>query len=140
MEISAVRRQIHETIERAKRRRAMDRRTRVDEARRAFATFLEQTAIQLFRQIDNVLRVEGFLFTLLTPADSVRLMSDRRAEDYIEIRLDTSGDAPHVLGHVSHARASGVVDSEHAIGDPETLTEADLLAFVVSALEPLVER
>src|SRR5438105_1360706 len=130
MEISDVRRQIHETIERARRRRAMDRRTRVDEARQAFEAFLAQTAIPLFRQIDNVLRAEGYVFTLHTPADSVRLMSDRRAEDYIEIRLDTSGDAPHVLGHVSHARASGVVESEQAIGDPATLTEDDLLRFV----------
>jgi hypothetical protein len=67
-------------------------------------------------------------------------MSDRRAEDYLELRLDTSGDVPHVLGRVSHARASGVVESEQPLGDPATLTEEELLAWVLRALEPLVER
>jgi hypothetical protein len=138
MEIADVRKRVRDTIERAKRRRAQDRRTRVDEARQAFDVFLEQTATPLLRQIANVLRADGYLFTLHTPADSVRLASDRHPEDYVEIRLDTSGETPRVVGHVTHTRASGVVESERAFGDPATLTEEDLLAFVLSEIEPLV--
>ena len=131
---------MRDAIERAKRRRALDRRARVDESRQAFDAFLERTAVPLFRQVVNVLRVDGYAFTLHTPADSVRLMSDRRAEDYIDIVLDTSGDTPQVIGRASHARASGVVQSERPIGDPATITEEDLFVFVLSVLEPLVER
>jgi len=140
MEISVVRKQVHDAIERAKRRRTLDRRTRVDEARLAFDRFLEHTAVPLFRQVVNVLRVEGYPFTLHTPAESARIMSDRRAEDYVEVRLDTSGDIPQVLGRASHARASGIVDSEQALGDPSAVTEEELLSFVVLALGPFVDR
>jgi len=140
MEISVIRKRVRDAIDRAKRRRAMDRRTRTDDARRAFEAFLEHTAVPMFRQIDNVLRVEGYAFTLHTPPDSVRLMSDRRAEDYLELRLDTSGEAPQALGRVSHARASGVFESEQPLGDPATLTEEELLSWLLRALEPLVER
>ena len=60
MEISVIRKRVRDAIDRAKRRRAMDRRTRTDDARRAFEAFLEHTAVPMFRQIDNVLRVEGY--------------------------------------------------------------------------------
>jgi hypothetical protein len=140
MEIADVRRRINETIERARRRRGLDRRIRVAEAREAFEVLLERTAVPLFRQVENVLRADGHAFTIHTPAESVRLMSDRRAEDYIELLLDTSGDTPQVLGRVSHTRASGVVQTERLLGDPATLTEHDLFAYVLTVLEPLVER
>jgi hypothetical protein len=140
MEVSLVRKRIVERIERATRRRALDRRTRVDDARRAFDVFLQQVAVPLFRQVANVLRAEGYPFTLHTPADSVRLMSDRGAEDFIEIQFNAKSDSPQVIGYASRARASGVVRVEHAMGDPSTVTEDELLAFVLNALEPLVER
>jgi len=140
MEIADVRRRLHEAIERAKRRRGLDRRTRTDEARHAFDVFLERTAVPLFRQAANVLRADGYPFTLHTPADRVRLISDRRAEDYVEIVLDTEGDAPQVLGRTSRSRAAGVVIDERALGDASMLAEEELLAFLVRALEPFVER
>src|SRR5881396_3498750 len=103
MEISDVRKRVLETIDRAKRN-AAGRRARVDEAAREYDVFLEHIAVPVFRQIANVLRAEGYPFNVFTPAGSVRLMSDRSAEDYIELRLDTSGDRPAVLGHTSRSR------------------------------------
>ena len=50
---------------------------RSDEAGRAYEAFLNQRAIPIFRQVANILRAEGFLFTVFTPAGGVRLMSDR---------------------------------------------------------------
>ena len=142
MEISDIKRRVVETIERA-RRHAAGRRTRNDEAAREYETFLNQTAIPVFKQVSNVLRAEGFVFTVFTPGGtvgSVRLMSDRSAEDYIELSLDTSGEEPVVSGHTGRSRGRRVIETENAIGPPAALTEDDVLSFVLKALEPLVER
>ena len=139
MEISDIKRRVVETIERA-RRRAVERRTRHDEAAREYEAFLDRTAIPVFKQVSNVLRAEGVVFTVFTPGGSVRLMSDRSTEEYIELSLDTSGDEPLVSGHASRSRGRRVIESEQAIGPPATLTENDVLSFVLKALEPLVER
>lgn len=139
MEIADVKRSVTETIERA-RRRAAERRARNDQAARAYDTFLEQTAVPVFRQVANVLRTQGYPFTVFTPAGAVRLMSDRASEDYIELVLDSTGDEPTVTGRAGHSRGRRVVEAERPIGDPSTLTEDDVLAFVLKELEPFVER
>ena len=139
METSDIRKRLNQTIERAKRQ-AADRRTRSDEAARAFETFLATVAVPLFRQVANILRAEGYMFNVFTPSGSVRLMSDRTAEDFVELTLDTTGDAPHVVGHTSHSRGRRVTEHERAIGSPDALTEADLLDFLAKELEAFVER
>ncbi len=142
MEVAAVRQQILNAIDRAKRA-AAERRVRTDEAAREYEVFLEQLAIPLFRQANNVLRVEGYLFTLFTPGGSVRLMSDRSADDYIELVLDTTSEAPSVVGRTSRARGRRVALSEQSLnpaGPIRDLTEDDVLTFLLKALEPFVEK
>jgi hypothetical protein len=139
MEIADVRKRVNQTIERAKRQ-AAERRTRTDQAGRAFDTFLSSLAIPLFKQVARVLRPDGYAFNVFTPSGSVRLMSDRSAEDYIELTLDASGDAPQVLGHSSRNRGRRVVESERALGEPSSLTEEDVLNYVLKELEALVEK
>jgi hypothetical protein len=139
MEVSDVRKRLHQTIERAKKQ-AAERRARAEEATRAFDTLLAQTAVPLFRQIANILRSDGYLFNVFTPSGSVRLTADRVAEDFIELTLDTTGDTPQVVGHTSRSRGRRVSESERAIGDPAQLTEDALLEFVLKELEAFVER
>jgi hypothetical protein len=139
MEISDIKRRVVETIERA-RHQAAERRARTDEATREYASFLDQIAIPVFRQVANVLRSEGYPFTVFTPGGSVRLMSDRTAEDYIELALETGGSDPVVSGHISRSRGRRIVESEQEIGSPAALGEDDVLSFVLKALTPLVER
>ena len=139
MEVSDIRKRLLQTIERAKRQ-AADRRARSDEASRAFTTLLDTTAVPMFRQVAGILRAEKHLFAVFTPSGSVRLMSDRAAEDYIEISLDTSGDVPRVMGHTRRRRGNRVIDAERPIGDPATLTESDVLEFLLKELEAFVER
>ena len=139
MEISDIKRRVVETIERA-RRLAGERRMRVDAATREYEAFLDRIAIPVFKQVANVLRVENYMFTVFTPGGSVRLMSDRAAEDYVELELDTTGDEPLVNGHASRSRGRRVIESERPIGTPATLTEEDVLSFVLKSLEPLVDR
>ncbi len=139
MEISLVRRRLTETIERAKKQ-AAERRGRTDQASREFEVFLQKIAAPLFRQVANALKVDGYTFTVFTPSGSVRLMSDRAAEDYIEVTLDTSDDPPRVMGQTSRNRGRRVIDAERAIGTPDTMTEEDVLEFLLTELQAFVER
>jgi hypothetical protein len=141
MEISQVKQRLTETIERAKRS-AAERRARNDEASRAYQPFLEQVAIPLFRQIASVLKASGYPFGVFTPGGSVRLMSERTSEDYIELALDTTGDRPEVIAHVSRTRGRRVIESEKPVSDQpiDAITAEALLAFLLREIEPFVER
>jgi hypothetical protein len=96
--------------------------------------------VPIFRQVANILRAEGYLFNVFTPSGSVRLMSDRTAEDFVELFLDTSGEVPQVIGHASHSRGRRVLEAERAIGAPGELSEEAVLAFLLKELEAFVER
>jgi hypothetical protein len=141
VEISEVRQRVQQTIEHAKRA-AADRRTRSDEAAREFDSFLDRLAIPLFRQIANVLKAASYNFTVFTPGGSVRLMSDKAAEDFIELTLDSTGSRPIVLGRTSRSRGRRVVSSERPVidGPVRDITEDQLLNFLLEELEPFVER
>jgi hypothetical protein len=141
MEISQVRRQVRETINRAKQA-ASEHRSRTDEAAREYDLFLSEIAIPMFRQVAAVLRAENYMFSVFTPSGSVRLMSDRSGDDYIELSLDTSGAQPQVIGHSSRSRGRRIIESEAPLkqGLVRDLTEEDVLTFVLKELQPFVER
>jgi hypothetical protein len=142
MEIAAVRQQVLLAIEQAKRA-AADRRAANDNAGREYGVFLEQVAAPLFRQAGNVLRAEGYLFNLFTPGGSVRLMSDKSADDFIEVVLDSTGASPLVTGRTSRAWGNRTNVSERPLNPNvpiRELSEADVLAFLLKALEPFVEK
>lgn len=143
MEISEVKRRLRDAAERAKRA-AAERRARADEANREYPVFLETVAVPLFKQAAGVLKAENYLFTVFTPGDSVRLMSDRNATDFIELTLDTSGPSPLVIGRTSRARGGRIIESERPVGIERgrvrDLTEEQVLAFLAEELEPFVER
>ncbi|MCU1382083.1 MAG: hypothetical protein JWL71_780 [Acidobacteria bacterium] len=139
MEISLVRKRLTETIERAKRQ-AAERRGRGDQAARDFDLFLQKIAVPLFRQVANALKADGYNFTVFTPTGSVRLMSDRATEDYIELTLDTADNPPRVVGQISRTRGRRVIDAERPVGAPTEITEEQLLDFLLKELEAFVER
>lgn len=142
MEVSEVRRQLRHAIDRAKAR-AQQRRQVAAEADRAYATFLEETATPMVRMLANVLKAEGYPFTVSTPTGGVRLGSDRGRDDYIELALDSSGDTPTVIGRVRQTRGSRTLEEERPIkpgSPPQDVTETDLLSFLVGALDPWLDR
>ncbi len=141
METSVLRKRVADTIDKAKRT-AAERRVRSDEAARSFGVFLDTMAVPLFKQIANVLRASGYGFTVFTPAGSVRLMSDKRSEDYVELTLDASGDHPLVIGRSSRAHGRNIVEREHAIAElsVDHLTEEHVVTYVLKEIEPFVER
>jgi len=140
METSTVRNRLNLIIDAAKRSAAA-RRARNDEASRSYERVLE-FAIPLFRQFAQALKVSGYLFTVFTPGGSVKLMSDKSPEDYIELSLDISGEHPLVMGHVSRTRGRRVIESEHPIANKPVaeLTEEDVFEFLLKEIEPFVER
>jgi hypothetical protein len=145
METSLVRQAVRSLLHHVKRpaaERRENRRIQTDQATHQYGVFLERIAVPLFKQVANVLRTEGYPFDVFTPQGSVRLMAERGADNYIELALDTNSAAPKLVGRVSHSRGGNVTQTElvlNATTDIEALTEADLLGFVLSALESFVE-
>jgi hypothetical protein len=143
MDTSELRKRILRALDDA-RQQASVRRQVVDQATKAYDSFLAETAAPVMRQAANVLTSEGHLFTVETPAGRARIVSARSPETFIELSLDTAGDGGVVLGRVSLSRGRhGLVVEERPIGGGKpvaALTEDDLSAFLVSEIPKLILR
>lgn len=142
METSDIRRRLRHALEEAKKATA-DRRGRADVAATAYASFLQDIATPVFRMVANVARGEGHLFSVSTPADGVRLASDRHGEDFIEVWLDTALDPPQVATRVNRVRGRNVTTTEGLLrADAQifALADEDVLAFLLANIGQLVER
>jgi hypothetical protein len=142
VEVSQVRKRLKNAIDKAKER-AQQRRVRTAEAERAYAAFLEHVAVPVARQVQNALKVEGYNFTVFTPGGGLRLADDRGRDDYVELLLDVDGDRPLVLGRIVRTRGSQTAVSERPIQEgasPETLTDEDVLDFLLDTLGPWLEK
>jgi hypothetical protein len=139
MDIAEIRKRVQAAIQRAKQRDA-ERRTRADQAGRAYSTFLETIAVPLFRQIANVLRAEGYLVGVFTPSGSVKLASEKSGDDSIELTLDTSGDEPSVVARTRRSRGRHVIEAESPLGDPASITEDALVEVLLRELEGFLRK
>jgi hypothetical protein len=142
METSDIRRRLRQALEEAKKATA-ERRGRADLAATAYAPFLANIATPVFRMVANVARGDGHLFTVFTPADGIRLVSERQGEDFIELWLDTSLDPPQVATRVNRVRGRNVTTTEgllRADAPIIALTDEDVLAFLLANIGLLVER
>ena len=127
----------------AARERARRRREHTVEAEAAYAGFLQHVATPVVRQLASALKAEGYPFTVFTPGDGLRLADDRGRDDYVEFALDTSSEPPQVVGRISLTRGSRTLTDERPVragAAPDTLSEEDVLAFLVDALQPWLER
>jgi hypothetical protein len=142
LEISLVRKRIQTSIASA-RDRAKHRRQKADDAERAYATFLDQLAAPLARQVVNALRAENYAFTVSTPGRGLRLSLDQGRDDFIELELRTDVDQPYIIGRIRRTRGSRTLDEERPVkagAAPQDVNEQDLLEFLANALEPWLER
>jgi hypothetical protein len=142
VEVSEVRRQLRHAIDRAKAR-AQQRRQQVADAERAYAAFLEDVATPTTRAVASVLKAEGYPFTVSTPSGGLRLASDRGRDDYVEFELDSGGVNPTVIGRVRRTRGSRTLEEERPVkagAAAQDLSKEDVLAFLVAALEPWLDR
>ena len=141
MDVSELRKRILRALDDA-RKDAASRRTVVDDAAKAYGTFLETTAVPLLRQAASVLNAAGHAFIVHTPAESVRLAAEQSPQTFLEIGLDVSGAEPTIVGRVSLARGrQGVMIEERPIAPNRpvaAVTEDDLSAFLVAEVPKLV--
>ena len=142
LEPGEVRKRLRQTIETAKRE-AATRRAALGDVQKAYDAFLEDHAVPVLRQVASALKAEGHVFQVLTPAGTVRLVSDRDQDDFLEIVLDVSERTPVVLGRVSYARGSRLHTAEGPIREnarPSDLNDEDVLNWVLRVVLPFVER
>lgn len=142
MDIAELRKRVRQTIDGAKRD-AANRRARADEVGKAYDAFLDQQAVPVFRGVGNVLRSEGLLFDVITPAGGVRLVPERSREDGIELALDTSVDPPRPTLTVIRTRGSRTMRTERPLAEGTgiaALTDDDVAAALLDELRPWLER
>ncbi len=141
-EMSDVSRRVRATIEQA-RSDAADRRARAARDGAHAREFLELTATPVLRQFASVLKSEGFFFRLSTPAGAVRLVSESRHEDFIDLAVDTTQDPVTIMTAVRHLRGKRVSTAERPLRpgvEIDQLTDKDVLEFLLEALPVFVER
>jgi hypothetical protein len=125
------------------RERAKKRREQAAAAETAFDAFLTHVATPLVRQIAGSLKAEGYAFTVSTPGRGLRIALDRGQDDFVELALDSEAEPPTVTGRIRRTRGSRTLEEERPIkpgASPDQLTEDEVLEFLVSALEPWLER
>jgi hypothetical protein len=142
MEISVVRKRVRDSIEQA-RKAAAARRAANQEAGSAWDQLLERVVTPVMQQVSQVLQAEGYGFRVITPASTVRLTSERSADDYIEVALDTAGPVPVAVARVNRTRGRERFADEHILASGNAipaLTDERLLDLLTGMLGPFVER
>lgn len=142
LETGEVRKRLLHTIEQA-RRNAATRRADVERARSGFDDFLANVAAPLFLQFAAALKAEGFSFQVFTPANVVRLVSDRSGDDALEVALDTTGPRIAVVGRSTYSAGKRVIETEDVLYDgPDvaSLEDEPVLRFLLERIVPFVER
>jgi hypothetical protein len=142
MEVSEVRRRLRTAIEDTKRQ-AEDRRAKKEAAVRDWERVLADVAIPLFHQIAQALSAEGYRYVVTTPGSAVRLVPERGGEEFIEVSLDTEGEAPAVMIRSTRGRGRRSVASERPLSTRsavDALTDDDLVEGVMEELKPLLQR
>jgi hypothetical protein len=138
MDPGLLRKRLRSEIE-AARRASAERRQRSGAATRAFETFLEEVAVPACRTMANVLKAEGIPFDVQTPANAVRLVSDRSRDDVIELALDTSTDPPQPVFVTTRTRGGRLLRTERPLKERvaiDTITEDEVIDGLVEELRP----
>jgi hypothetical protein len=142
VEISVVRNRLNRAIEASRERSQRQRQTK-SSAESAFQVFLQNVATPVTKHVATSLKVENYPFTVFTPGGGLRLASDRGRDDYVEFVLDLESDPPQVVGRSSRTRGSRTLTEERPLkpgSAVDEISEEDVLAFLLSALEPWFER
>ena len=142
MEISLVRKRVRDGIDQAQKAAAA-RRAANHDATNAWDELRERMVAPMMQQVSQVLKSEGYGFRVDTPAAIVRLSSERSADDYIDVTMDTTGPVPVVLARVNRTRGRERFSDEHILASGDGipgLTEERLLDLVIASLGPFLER
>jgi len=142
LEVASIRQRVKQRLAQVKRAAAA-RRDEVAAAERAWAPFLTTIAIPTLTTVAQALSAEGYPYRVTTPADMVRLVSERSSHTYFELRLDTSGPTPQVVAEISRERGKRVLAEDRPIAEGAAigrLSDEHLLSCVLDAIGDLIER
>src|SRR5215216_929284 len=121
MDVSELRKLILRSLDDA-RKDAAAKRVVVDQAAKAYETFLSDIAVPLMLQAQQVLNATGESFSVHTPAASVRLVSDASPQTFLEFQLDPNGTRSGVIGRVSVVRGRrGPVVDERSVANGKSV-------------------
>lgn len=137
-ELTDLRRRVRQAIQDAKQKAAARRASR-DEAAAAWSTAVAEIVEPVATNVAAALTGEGLPFRLDTPRGTIRLVSERSADDFIEIVLDDSDEreAPEVIGRTVRARGrQSVTVVEELLGPPSQLSEDRVIVFLMNAIAP----
>lgn len=142
LDVAEVKRRVRLRIE-ALRHEAAHHRAQAGAATAAYEPWLERVGIPLFRQFAGVLRAEGLLFRLVTPAGVARIEAERSADDYLELVLDTTRRPPAILVRSSYTRGSQVSTGERVVAegiDYDHVSPAQVLDALLEDATPFLGR
>lgn len=139
-ELAELRRRVRQQMQDAKRRKA-ERREARDVAAKAWDTAVAEVVEPAATQMAAALTGEGLPVRLETPRGTIRLVSQRSADDYIELVLDTDDEqeSPEVIGRTVVGRGrQSVTVMEEPLGAPGSLTDDSVTEFLLRAVGPWI--
>lgn len=142
LDVAEVRRRVRLRIETLKHE-AAQHRVQVDAATASFGPWLDRVGVPLFRQFTNVLRAEGLLFRVLTPAGHVRIEAERSADHYLDLVLDTERRPVAIVLRRGYTRGQHLFEDERVVAegiDYSHVSPADLLDALVEDATPFLSR
>jgi len=142
LEVAQIRRRVQSRLADLKRL-ASTRRERVAAAELTYKTFLTNVALPVFTTFAQTLSAENYPYKVLTPGDSVRLVSDRSNRTFVDLHLDTSRPTPEVVAEVSRERGSRVTTDERLVAEGmaiEATTDEHVLEFLLNVMADVIER
>jgi hypothetical protein len=125
------------------RRAAAERRGEAARAREAYELVLDAEIAPTVRQLAQVLKAQGYNFSVQTPAGAVRMVTERSADDFLEIALDVTRRPAAVLARVQYTRGRRLLDDERVVAEGEVIgaLEAErVLQVLLDLIEPFVEK
>ena len=140
-EIAEVRKRVRRLIAQS-RTKSANRRARTAAVEREGERVLTQVAAPMFKTVAAALKAEGFLFRVSTPVGAVRMAAEPAGENFVELVLDTTDDPPVLRGSVSRMRGRRRLVEDRVLRQDSsiaTLTDSDVLEFLLGELGPFVE-
>ena len=142
LEVAQIRRRVQSRLAELKRV-AGTRRDRVAAAELAYKTFLSGVAVPVFTTFAQALTAENYPYKIITPGDTVRLVSDRSNRTFVDLRLDTTLPIPAVVAEVGRERGSRVSTDDRLVAEGvaiEAITDEHLLEFLLDVMADVIER
>jgi hypothetical protein len=141
-EVTQIRRHVQSRLAELKRV-AATRRDRVAAAERFYGTFLPEVAVPMFSTVAQTLTAENYPYKVLTPGNTVRMLSERSNRTFVELRLDTSLPTPTLVAEVGRERGSRVSTTDRVVAEGvalEAITDEHVLEFLLDVMAELIER